>query len=956
MAEPQSAIQKAAEGTLLVPPGAEPTPDPAFDSLSLPNKINKASLAGRFPETVSTFVGGRHVDLPPDQAQKAIADGTALLPKNVDLHVRLADGSFKVIAPDQFNQYRADGALLASAQEHHQADLGAKYDTGIGSGILAAGLGAARGLSTVPGGGSISDELLGFSSDAQEQAQYLQEHRPTLSGIGEVAGMIGQQALLPGGGIAGLAEKGTARVAGTGLAGRVASTGMRAAVENAQLAHTDLVSEDALGAPPLTAEKYLATVGEAALWGGAIGAGSTLLGAGATALRGALSRTTSAADLDGVAEKAFGYKPKGGVGDALVKAQAVLSGADAEGKEAISNAGVQNWSKGARDLRSTALNIEDVRASAVRDLSTQMDNLLTKTEGIADESRGISKRAHLKAAVQSPLEPIEVQSHAMDSLQGVRDELQAMQADPDTFGNGAALKRIEQQLRGHEKEMVSAVEKGDQAEMFAVLDDTKRTIGGWARKFQASARSGDPLAREQAQEVFAKLGDVERGGGMYEALRKNLEDEGVWGNAGAGQKRINAAWTDYIAASKQMGRAASVTSQVGENNFGRAIYGVDAAKMEKYVAGLVNPNNDLAHKAMADYIRSARGLATAIDDSFELAPAKQAMVSAVKASSIQMDAGLADIGDKLAKVNQIHTLMQAGRGPGGMGAGILGHLIGGAPGALVGGVLGTLASPGKNIMRLAQLESVVSKFDGKVGGAIRRFLERDTAPEVTVGRAARKAGAKGASLDIREEYERRAKVVRGLQDPNALTGRLQEHFGALSGTAPQTASGLAATAARALGYLATRMPQVDPADPLTGKPGTPSTGAMATWLSQAQAIEHPEEVMEDLARGRVTVEQVDALREVYPGIYQEFQSRVQESIAEHIHKGRPLSFQQRISLGILLDVETDPSLAKPAMAHAAASYAIQPEPPQKTGGGRGGPSKLGAAMTTPAQKMEAGGI
>lgn len=925
-------------------------------------RVNAGVLASKFPTTVKAFVGNRAIELPPDQAQKALDAGTIKVPANQDLHVRLADGSFKVIPADQFNQHRADGATLVSAHDHHLADLGEKYDTGVGSGLLATALGGVRGLSTVPGGGSISDELVDLVGGAEgvEAANYLKEHRPTLSGIGEAGGMIGQALLLPGGGLAGLAEKGTAAVAGEGLAGRVLAQGARAAAENAQLTHTDLVSEEALGAPPITAEKYFATVGEQALWGGALGAGGAILGAGlGAAKRGiaeALTRETTAADIDGVAEKAFGYKPKGSVGEALVKAQALLSGADAEGKEAISNAGIQNWSKEARELRSAALHVDEVRTGAAKSLSDDMTALLQKTEAIADESRGISKRANMKGLVSSTLEAPELQAHAMDALQDVRNQISEMAADPETFGHGGALKRIDQQLRSHEKDLVSAVEKGDQAEMFAVLDDTKRTIGGWSRKFQAGA--GDPLAREQAQEVFARLGDVERGGGIYEDLRKNLEDESTWGKAAAAQKGINAACTDFAAAQKQLGRA-GVATAAGEGSFGRASYAVDPAKMEKYVGSLVNPTTDLAHKAMTDYIQSAKTLASAIDDSFELSADKQAMVTAVKASAIKMEMGASDIGDRLAKVNQIDALIKAGRGPGGNGAVFLGHLIGGPVGGAIGMAGSQLSNPGKNIMRLAQLESIVSKFDGKVGGAIGRFFERgEEGSSSKIAKAARTANTlrrgreEGERESIRTEFERRQKAIGALQDPAVVAQRMGAHFETLQGTAPQTASMLGATAAKAVAYLTSHMPTAEVVDPLTGEKGTPPLSEMATFNLRAEAVEHPESVMHDLARGRVTVEQVDAIKNVYPGIYRELQAKVQETIVSHAQAGRPLDFQQRVSLGVLLDVDTDPSLAKPAMGHAHATFSAPPAPaPKSSGGGRGGPSPQGRSLETPEQRM-----
>jgi hypothetical protein len=438
------------------------------------------------------------------------------------------------------------------------------------------------------------------------------------------------------------------------------------------------------------------------------------------------------------------------------------------------------------------------------------------------------------------------------------------------------------------------------------------------------------------------------------------------------------------------------------------------------VAGLVNPNNDLAHKAMADYIASAKGLAHAIDDGFVLTPEKQAMVTAVKASAAEMQLGLADIGDKLAKVNRIKALMDAGRGPGGIGAGILGHIVGGPVGGMLGMAGGAMASPGKNIMRLAQLEGAVSSLDAKMGGALSRFfgraraagaevgqagagnVSRGTAARVAgkvVGRAAREIGSdvvenaarqhateRGVAGRIakeipgktretlveksaerghedretpstREEFEANAKAVTALHDPAVLTGKLQPHFEALQGSAPQTAKGLGGTAAMAVAYLTTKLPDAPPADPLTGKPGQPSASEMSLYNVRVRAVKDPAGVVDDLARGRVTTEQVETLQAVYPGIYRELQQKAQQSLLEHAQAGHPLPFQQRVALGVLLGIDSDPSLAKPAMGHALATFGKPPAPPPKgSGSGHVGPSAISRDVATPEQRMSQGGV
>ena len=943
------------------------------------------ALVKQFPDVVEAYHAGSDQFIKADPAliEHGFRQGQVTFRADQTLHVQRPDGSIVPVAGAAISDELNAGGHIASPRAARDQELAQKVaSTG---GAVSAGIrGAARGASTALLGIPFTD--LGLTAPEAEEAAALKEGHPLVSGLTEAGGMLAAAAAT-GGGLAGAAEEGAAAGVGKGLAGRLATHGVRGAVEMAELAHTDLVSEEALGGPELTAEKYWSTIGKEALGGAVLGAGgagvSELLGAGRRAVVGALTKRATAADLEGVAAKAAGgYKP-GGVGEALVKIQSVLSGADAEGTEAIRNAGVQNQSAEARALRQTAQNIAEVRAGAVKDITENLGALVEKTDAVTDELKGATKREHLKALVNSPLGE-EIATHANESVRGVQDEVEQMLADRVKYGHSGDLKALQTQLDGFSAKMTKAVEAGDQAEMFALLDDTKREVGKWSKAFQRSSVQGKPLAVMQAKEVFARLGDIDRGGGLYESLRKNLEDEAVWGKAGVSQKAFNAAWTDYIAAQKGLSETgASVTTKVGERNFGQGIYKVDQGKVEKYVGGLINPHNDLQHQAMANYIQAAKRLAGAVDDHLELPPAKQAAVSAVKANAILAEKSLADIGVKLAKVNQIKMLTDAGRGS--FGA-LYGHMLGGAvgggigalvspddrgAGAAVGGMLGMglagLSNPGKNIMRLAQIESVLRTADEKMGGAVARFFSRGERAAVEaegpgLGARAKKAaqtvnrGRQESDRDAtRREYERRVAALTPMSDLDAMHARMAPHYERLQGSAPKTASALGQTAATVVGYALSKLPGVEMADPLTGKPGEPSYSEMATFNRRMETLEDPDRFAEDFEKGRITTDQVDAYRNAFPARFEELQGKVQQALLEHAQAGKPVPFQQRVTLGMLLDIETDPSLSKPSMAHATATYATAPMPPDKPpgNGGRKGndASSRGNAMMTPAQRL-----
>ena len=189
--------------------------------------------------------------------------------------------------------------------------------------------------------------------------------------------------------------------------------------------------------------------------------------------------------------------------------------------------------------------------------------------------------------------------------------------------------------------------------------------------------------------------------------------------------------------------------------------------------------------------------------------------------------------------------------------------------------------------------------------------------------------------------------------PDVAGHAIADHVEALNKHLPDTAAALPGVLARAIRYLSDALPNT-PADPITGKKDQASQSEMDAFNLKFDTIEHPESVAYDLARGRITVDQIQTMKAVYPEIYKELQNEVSKQLADHVHAEKNLTFQQRISIGILMDVPTDPSLAKPAMAHATATFGTPPAPPKGGGGGGNGKSQQGAALATPEQKMASG--
>jgi hypothetical protein len=124
---------------------------------------------------------------------------------------------------------------------------------------------------------------------------------------------------------------------------------------------------------------------------------------------------------------------------------------------------------------------------------------------------------------------------------------------------------------------------------------------------------------------------------------------------------------------------------------------------------------------------------------------------------------------------------------------------------------------------------------------------------------------------------------------------------------------------------------------------------MTGFLRAVDAVEDgPDAIIRHVLRGHGTLEEVDALKTVYPAYYQEAQQRVKLACAS---RTSPVRYQTAVRLGILFDEATDPSLQADLIQQEQKMYAMsgKPQGPPPPGGGkRGGtrskPLKLATMM------------
>lgn len=182
--------------------------------------------------------------------------------------------------------------------------------------------------------------------------------------------------------------------------------------------------------------------------------------------------------------------------------------------------------------------------------------------------------------------------------------------------------------------------------------------------------------------------------------------------------------------------------------------------------------------------------------------------------------------------------------------------------------------------------------------------------------------------DARSAFTKRTAQVRQLaSDPQLMQSRLEGQTDDWHDHAPNTAQALQITTARAVSFLASKLPAVGGAGPLTGK-GAPSRSEMSKFNRYYEAIQNPLGVLKQAAAGTLTPEAIEALREVYPHLYE----KMKATAIEKMGKASSIPYTQKLMLSMLLGQDLDGSLMSAARNFAL--YAMprpQPLPNQKAG-------------------------
>ncbi len=248
-------------------------------------------------------------------------------------------------------------------------------------------------------------------------------------------------------------------------------------------------------------------------------------------------------------------------------------------------------------------------------------------------------------------------------------------------------------------------------------------------------------------------------------------------------------------------------------------------------------------------------------------------------------------------------------------------------GALASGhpILGVVTSLGNKILRergnqitadlvgrvasLNAAKRAVNGVDGQLDGAVRGFLRSGTRKVVDITAPAVEQMGERRRASSQPDYATTVeRVASAASDPHGAAHAIGQSLGDLGSHAPNVSAALASKATTATTYLASHIPpgHVDPSSlqPQFKKARVSDTDK-AMFLRRARAVDDPTSVVKSLRTGRVTHEEVDALRTVYPKLYAQVQRQLH---AEVLQLKEPLPFAKRVQLATFFGIPTDYSL------------------------------------------------
>jgi hypothetical protein len=233
------------------------------------------------------------------------------------------------------------------------------------------------------------------------------------------------------------------------------------------------------------------------------------------------------------------------------------------------------------------------------------------------------------------------------------------------------------------------------------------------------------------------------------------------------------------------------------------------------------------------------------------------------------------------------------------------------------------AAPAAALPTARSLQTVLAHAEERLNSGIGTFLgSTGTGPRGIIKRAALSAALRSGDLDeARAAYRDHAREV---QAAAAMPEQTAARLASITGpTLPTVAPGLHADmseiAGRATNYMAANMPapptNPESITPQLDEPPPIAHSEINRYADRAEGVEDPLSILDDLSRGYVSPEKVDAVKNVWPELFERMRQTVFLNLAQRTKEQGPIPHEQRVLLDLTLDGNgsLEPSLRRESL-------------------------------------------
>ncbi len=276
--------------------------------------------------------------------------------------------------------------------------------------------------------------------------------------------------------------------------------------------------------------------------------------------------------------------------------------------------------------------------------------------------------------------------------------------------------------------------------------------------------------------------------------------------------------------------------------------------------------------------------------------------------------------------------------------GVIGAVLGGPIGFAAGEAIGVTgaklarkhgefltADILQRLGKLSAVEAASNRIDSRIAEGVDGFFRGARA----------EASARSIRRPTAEHYlEQAERITQLAQNPDAMMSHIDRSIGNLGPQSPRLSAALAQKAANDISFLASKAPvamkNINSLTPQFEKPRF-SEEKVSAFAKYLHGVKDPMSLIDDLNRGVVSREKVEAVRATSPKLYDLIRERIIERSNDLHHK---LSYDKKLQLGILFQAPTDETLtpdfirAMQQTATAQTPSASEPKKPQKQGGSR----------------------